>query len=199
FSVGSIELCQLGQVSIAILRCACGCLKQLCGTLGERTLQAAVTSLALDELFVVRSGSLGVQRERVLTLCLLARIEAEVVPVAGLNRTLHLVLAVGHTALNTVHLAGCITDDEGRAVIALSLSNGLDGLVLVCAHRNLCHINVAIAHSDLSQALLADGFTSRSKLSNLTDLAGLGSLTGGVGVNLSIEYHHVDVFAGSQN
>src|SRR5699024_10773201 len=114
FSVGSVQLCQLGQVCIAILRCVSGCLKQLCGTLRERTLQAAVTSLALDELFVVRSGSLGVQRERVLTLCLLARIEAEVVPVAGLNRTLHLVLAVGHTALNTVHLAGCITDDEGR-------------------------------------------------------------------------------------
>ena len=43
------------------------------------------------------------------------RVEAEQVPVAAVDSLLHLGLAVGHTALDGVHLARGIADDEGRS------------------------------------------------------------------------------------
>ena len=54
--------------------------------------------------------------------------QAEQVPVAAVHGLLHLLLAVHHAALDGVHLAGGVADDEGRAMIGLGLGNGLQGL-----------------------------------------------------------------------
>src|SRR5699024_10370940 len=124
---------------------------------------------------------------------------AEHVPVAGSHGLLHLGLAVGHAALHTVHLAGSVADDEGGTMVALGLGDGLHGLVHVSAHGDLGNVDVAVAHGDLAQALLADGLAGGGELRHLTDLAGLGSLSAGVGVDLGIEHEDVHVLAGSQN
>src|SRR5699024_639332 len=161
--------------------------------------QRGVTSLAHNELFVVSGRSLAVQGEWVLALCLQSRIEAEHIPVAAVNSAFHLFLAVGHAALDRVHLTWSVADYQGRTRISFRLSQSLDGLVHVSAHRDLCYIDVAVGHCNLCQALLGNRLTSSSKLCYLTDLGSLGSLTAGVGVNLGVEYHDVDIFAGSQN
>ena len=126
-------------------------------------------------------------------------VEAEQVPVAALDGLLHLSLAVGHAALDAVHLAGSVADDEGGTVIGLSLLNGLEGLSGVSAHGYLSHIHIAVAHGDLSQRLLLGLLTGSGELCHLADVGGLGSLTAGVGVDLGIEDEDVDVLAGSQN
>ena len=94
-----------------------------------------------------------------------------------------------------MHLAGGVADNEGRTRIGLGLGNRLDGLVHICAHRDLRHIDVAIAHGDLRQALLGNGLTGSGKLCHLTDIGRLGGLTAGVGIHLGIEDHHIHILA----
>ena len=72
-------------------------------------------------------------------------VEAEQVPVAAVHGLLHFLLAVHHAALDAVHLAGAVADDEGRAVIGLGLGDGLDGLRGVGAHGDLGHVHIAVA------------------------------------------------------
>ena len=174
--------------------------EQLLSTVGECTSQAAVTGLVSQQcLILLVIHSLGGQGERILALSLVCRVEGEQVPVTGLNCLLHLVLAVGHAALDTVQLAGSVADDQRRAGVSLSLSNGLDSLSHVGAQSDLSNIDVAIGHADLSQRLLADLLTGSSELADLTDVGGLGSLSAGVGVHLGVEDHNIDVVAGSQD
>ena len=58
------------------------------------------------------------------------------------------------------------------------------------------NVDVAVGHSDLGQALLADFLTSSSELADFTNVGSLGCLSTGVGVHLSIEDHNVDILAG---
>ena len=51
-------------------------------------------------------------------------------------------------------------------VISLSLSDGLEGLSRVSAHSDLCNVDVAVAHGDLSKALLLGVLTGSCELSN---------------------------------
>ena len=172
-------------------------LEQSLGAVGELAGQAAVTGLVHQEgavaLFL---GLLGIHNELV---GLSSGVEAEQVPVAALDGLLHLSLAVGHAALDAVHLAGSIADDEGGTMIGLSLLNGLEGLSGVSTHSHLSHIHIAVAHGDLRQALLLDFLTGSRELSDLADVGRLGGLSAGVGVHFSIEHEDVDVFAGSKN
>ena len=56
-----------------------------------------------------------------------------------------------------------------------------------------------IMFGDLGQGLLLGHLTGSGELRHLTDVGGLGSLSTGVGVHLSIEDHNIDVVAGSQD
>src|SRR5699024_5885641 len=147
----------------------------------EGTSQRGVTSFAQDELVVVGCWSFAVQSEWVLAFSLQRWVEAEQVPVTAINSTFHLVLAVGHAALDGVHLTWSIADNQRWTWICFSFSQSFDGLVHVSAHCDLSNIDVTVGHSDFSKALLSDCFTSCSKLCNLTNLRSLGSLTTGVG------------------
>ena len=102
-------------------------------------------------------------------------------------------------ALDTVVDTRRVSDDDGRAMVALRLGDGLDALVVVSAHGNLRYIYIAIAHRDSSQIFLLGHFTSCCKLRNRTGRSGFGRLTAGVGVNLGIEYQDVYILAGSDN
>src|SRR5699024_3126802 len=136
----------------------------------EGAAQAAVTGLVGQEvLILVHVAGLGGEGEGVLALGLESRVEGEQVPVTGLDSLLHLVLAVGHAALDTVQLAGSVADDDGGAGISLGLGNGLDSLSHVGAQSDLSNVDVAVGHADLGQALLADLLASSSKLADLTD------------------------------
>ena len=106
---------------------------------------------------------------------------------------------MSHAALDGVHLAWGVTDDEGWSWISLCLSNCLESLLEVCAHGNLSNIDVTIGHCNLSKVLLLDVLTSCCELCNLAKTGSLGRLTTSVGVNLSIEDKDVDVLAGSKN
>ena len=171
--------------------------EQILGALGEAAGQGAVTGLVQQELLIAAGGSLGIQHE------LLARlgggVEAEQVPIAALNGLLHFLLAVDHAALDGVHLAGGVADDQGRAVVGLGLGNSLDGLVGIGAHSHLGHIDVAVAHSDLGEALLLDLLAGRGELGHLADVGGLGGLAAGVGIDLGVEDEDVDVVAGGED
>ena len=92
-----------------LLLCCC---EQLLRTLGERTGKSGITCLVEQELTVAACCGLAVDRERVLALCLESGVEAEHIPVTAVNSFSHLILAVDHTALDGVHLAGCIGDDD---------------------------------------------------------------------------------------
>ena len=50
-----------------------------------------------------------------------------------------------------------------------------------------------VAPGDLGQILFADGLARRGELSHLTDLACLGGLAAGVGVNLGVKDHDLSL------
>ena len=104
-----------------------------------------------------------------------------------------------HAALDGVHLTGGVADHQRGTLVGLGLTDGGQSLVGVGAHGDLSHIDIAVAHGDLSQALLGSGLTGSGELGHSAEVGGLGSLTAGVGVDLGIEDHDVHVLAGSQN
>ena len=84
------------------------------------------------------------------------------------------------------------------SVVSLCLCDHLDRMSHIRTKRNLCHIYIAVAHCDLCKALLSNLFTGSCKLTNLTDIGSLGSLTAGIGIHLGIKYHHVYIITGSK-
>ena len=173
--------------------------EELLGALGEGGGEGGVAGLVHQEFLVAACGGLGIQREGVLALRLIGGVEAEQVPVAALHGLLHLALAVGHAALDGVHLAGSVADNQGGTVILLGLADGGEGLVGVGAHGHLGHVDVAVLHGDLRQALLGHRFARGGKLGHLADVGGLGGLAAGVGVDLGVKDEDVDVFAGGDD
>ena len=92
-----------------------------------------------------------------------------------------------------MHLAGGVADDQGRAGVSFRFLDGLDGLRRVCAHGDLRHVDVAIAHGDLGKALALELLAGSRELRDLADVGGLGRLSAGVGIDLSVEDEHVHV------
>ena len=98
-----------------------------------------------------------------------------------------------------MHLAGGVSNDDRRAGISLGFGDRGEGLYLVCAHCDLCNINISVGHGNLGERFGLDLLACRGKLSDLADVGCLGGLTTGVGVDLGVEYKNIDVFAGSEN
>ena len=166
-------------------------LEELLGALGELAREAAVASLVHEELLVATRRLLGVERE--LLALGSGRVEAVEVPVTALDGALHLELAVLHAALDGVHLAGAVADDQGRAVVGLGLLDGLQGLRRVGTHGNLGDVDVAVGHGDLGEGLLLGHLAGGSKLRDLAEVRGLGGLATRVGVDLGVEDEDVNV------
>ena len=87
------------------------------GSLRELAGQSRVARLVHQELAVTARRLLAVEGEGLLCV----GVEAEQIPVAALDSLVHFLLAVGHAALDAVHLAGGVGDDEGRALVRLRL------------------------------------------------------------------------------
>ena len=92
---------------------------------------------------------------------------------------------------------GSVSDDQGRSRICLSLCDSLYTLIHVSTHRNLSYIYIAVGHGDASQVFLLGLFSAGSKLCDCSLRSSLGGLPAGVGVYLGVEYHDVDILAGS--
>ena len=82
--------------------------------------------------------------------------------------------------------------------ICLCLCQSLDGLVHISAHGDLSNIYIAIAHSDCRQILLLHFLTACRELRNRAGRSRLGGLSAGVGVNLGVVNHDIDVLAAGQ-
>ena len=78
-------------------------------------------------------------------------------------------------------------------MVSLGLGDGLEGLRGVGTHGDLCHVDIAIGHGNLSKALLLNFLAGSRELRDLADVGSLGGLSAGVGVNLGIENKDVDV------
>ena len=114
-----IQLAQTYQMLVSSTGVLGSFVEELLCSFWEGAGQRGVTSLAHDELFVVSGRSLAVQGEWVLALCLQSRVEAEHIPVAAVNSAFHLFLAVGHAALDRVHLTWSVADYQGRTQVLL--------------------------------------------------------------------------------
>ena len=163
------------------------------GTFGVGTGEGGVASLVHEELLIAVLGCLRVQGEGVLALRLELGIVAEHVPVTALHSLFHLDLAVGHAALDGVHLTGGVADDQGGARIGLCLTDGVEGLCLVGTHGDLRHIDIAVLHGDFRQGLLSHLLTSGGELCHLTDVGRLRGLTASVGVDFGVEDEDVHI------
>ena len=84
-------------------------------------------------------------------------------------------------------------------MISLGLGDGLNGLSGVGTHSDLGHVHIAVLHGDLGKALLLHFLTGCGKLADLADVGGLGSLSAGVGIDLSIKDEDVHILLGGDN
>jgi hypothetical protein len=78
-------------------------------------------------------------------------------------------MAVLHAALDGVHLAGRVADDQRRSVVGLRLGDGLEGLRRLGAHGHLGHVDVAVGHGKLGEALLLDILAGSRELGDLAE------------------------------
>ncbi len=190
-----VQVDELEQVLVALLGVLFVLREQDSGALRELAGQTAVTGLVHQELLIAAGRCLGVERE----LLLGGRVEAEHVPVTAVDSLLHFLLAVGHAALDGVHLAGCVANDQGRAVIGFRFLDGLQGLRGVGAHGDLGHVDITVGHGNLREGLRLGLLAGSRELCDLADVGSLGSLSAGVGVDLGVEHEDVDVFAGGED
>ena len=134
--------------------------EELFGFLGEGLHQRVVAHLAHDKVAELAPvGLLGVEVEAVLTGVFLGGVEVPEVPVAALDGLLLLVLRAAHTDLDAVVDAGCVADDERRAVVSLGLLDDVEVLGLAGAHSHLGDIDVAVALGNHAEVFLADLLT----------------------------------------
>ena len=169
--------------------------KSLC-SLRVLKAEGQVTNLTLQEILVTGEiRLLGIKSELLIAT---KRVVSEVVPVTSLECKLLLSHSLRHALLDAVVDTRCVCNDQRWSWICLSLCNSLYSLLHVAAHVDMSYIYIAIGHCDTRKILLAGLLTTCSELCNCTGRSRLGGLSTCVGVNLSIEYHYVDVLAGSK-
>ena len=174
---------------------------ELSSSLRVVALKNGESVLTLKELINILGDLLGVELEGVLALLDSTRIVSVERPVTGLDGLLLLLGEVAHTPLgrHTVLLARSVVEDEGRTIVGLGLSEGLDGLSHIGTNTDGGDVDVSVTHSNLAEVLLEERLTTSGELGDGTHLSGLGLLTTSVGVHLGIEDHDVDVAAGGDD
>ena len=170
------------------------------GLLGEGLHQGVVADLAHDEVAELAPvGLLRVEVEAILAGVFLGGVEVPEMPVAALDGLLLLVLRATHTDLDAVVDAGCVADDERRAVVGLGLLDDVEVLGLAGAHSHLRHIDVAVALGNHTEVFLADLLTAGGELGDSAGRGGLRALSAGVGVHLGVDDDDVDILAAGQH
>ena len=185
---------------VAQLGVALGGDEEFFGFLGEGLHQGVVAHLAHDEVAELAPvGFLRVEVEAVLAFFFLSRIVVPEVPVAALDGFLLLVLRATHTDLDAVVDAGCVADDERRAVVGLGLLDDVEVLGLAGAHSYLGDIDVAVALGDHTEVFLADFLTGGGELGDSAGGGSLRRLSAGVGVHLGVHDDDVHILAAGQD
>ena len=116
-------------------------------------------------------------------------------PVTSLYSQLFFCLRFAHAFLDTMIDTRSISDDHRWSRISLCLCDGLHCLVEICAHGNLCHIYISIAHGNAGQVFLLHFLAACCKLGNRTCRGSFGRLSACVGVHFCIKYHDIDIFS----
>ena len=195
-----LHLAQFLVALVAQFGVALGGDEEFFGFLGEGLHQRVVTHLAHNEVAELAPvGLLGVEVEAVLAGVFLGRVVVPEMPVAALDGLLLLVLRAAHTDLDAVVDAGCVADDERRAVVGLGLLDDVEVLGLAGAHSDLGDIDVAVALGNHTEVFLADLLTAGGKLGDSTGRGGLGALSAGVGVHLGVDDDDVHILAAGQH
>ena len=170
------------------------------GLLGEGLHQRVVADLAHNEVAELAPvGLLGIQVEAILAFFFLGGVVVPEVPVAALDGLLLLVLRATHADLDTVVDAGCVADNERRAVVGLGLLDDIEVLGLRGSHSDLGDIDVAVALSNHAEVFLADLLAAGGELGDSTSRGGLRALSAGVGVHLGVDDDDVDILAAGQD
>ena len=174
---------------------------ELSSSLRVVALKNGESVLTLKELINILGDLLGVELEGVLALLDSTRIVSVKRPVTGLDSLLLLLGEVAHTSLgrHTVLLARSVVEDEGRTIVGLGLSEGLDGLSHISTDTDGGDVDVSVTHGNLAEVLLEERLATSSELGDSTHLSGLGLLTTSVGVHLSIEDENLHVVARGKN
>ena len=116
-------------------------------------------------------------------------------PVSALYSCFLLFLRVTHALADAMVDTGSVSDDDRGSVVSFCLADCLEGLSVVGSHCNLCAVYVTVGGCDESEVFLAYALAGSGKLGDSADRSSLGCLAAGVGVNLSVDYENVDVFA----
>ena len=136
-----VKILHLGKLFITFVAqfgIALGGDEEFFGLLREGLHQGVVAHLAHNEVAELAPvGLLRVEVEAVLAGLFLGGVEVPEVPVAALDGLLLLVLRATHTDLDAVVDAGCVADDERRAVVGLGLLDDVEVLGLAGA-RSAC-------------------------------------------------------------
>ena len=190
-----LHLAQLLVTLVAQFCIALGGDEEFFGFGGEGLHQRVVAHLAHDEVAELAPvGLLRVEVEAVLAFLFLSGIVVPEVPVAALDGLLLLVLRAAHTNLDTVVDAGCVADDERRAVVGLGLLDDIEVLGLAGAHSHLGDIDVAVALGNHTEVFLADLLAAGGELGDGAGRAErplevllIRALSAGVGVHLGVD------------
>ncbi len=83
--------------------------------------------------------------------------------------------------------------------IGFRLDEGLERVLVLRAHRHAGHVNVAVAHGDQAEVLLARRFAAGGEFGNRPARGGFAHLAAGVGINFGVHHQHVDVAAAGQH
>ena len=197
---GQLELGELLITLIPNLGIALGGDEEFFGLLGEGLHQGVVADLAHDEVAELAPvGLLRVEVEAILAGVFLGGIEVPQVPVATLDGLLLLVLRATHADFDAVVDAGCVADDERRAVVGLGLLDDVEVLGLAGAHIHLRHIDVAVALGNHTEVFLADLLAAGGELGDGAGRGGLRALSAGVGVHLGVDDDDIDILAAGQH
>ena len=120
-------------------------------------------------------------------------------PVSACNGVGLFLLCLAHTGFEAVVDTGRVSDNQRRAVVSLSLAEGLEGLGLVGAHGYLCAVYITVGRCDKTKVFLADALAGSGEFGDSANGCCLGGLAAGIGVNLGIQDEHIHVLAGGEH
>ncbi len=92
-----------------------------------------------------------------------------------------------------------VGDDERRAVVSFGFEEGLQRVLVLCAHRDAGDIHVAVGHRDEAKVLLHRRLAASRKLRDRSAWRGFRALSAGVGINLSVEHKDLHVAPAGQH